>query len=218
LGAGLAAAVAIGGCGGSTGLTADAAANAPVSPLTKSIESFVHAFSVQSQQCGQPGSHGRRSCQVEFTDEYGVWYATLIVAGSKVVSDPGGVSDWLCASACANPPPMRGNTGKPAGSSGSTAASGETGVTGIGGVVRPHRPAPVHVHTTTVPATPESVTSASGVVSGSGSSGVVSGSGSTGTGNSSGIVYGTGSTGAPSGSTGTRTGRNGVVYPTGGTG
>ncbi len=219
-GAALAAAVTVGGC--SSLLTADATSNAPASPLTKNIQKFFHALSVQQVHCGGPGSggRGRRSCQVQFTNDYGEWWVTIIVSGSRVISDPGGVADWLCATACANPPGMTANTGNPrknpgsTGATGSTGNSGQTGVTGIGGVVKAPKPKK-----------PKGVTGATGVVSGSGSAGVVKSTGSTGvvygTG-STGVVYGSGSTGVVSGGGNTgkggATGATGIVYGTGSTG
>jgi hypothetical protein len=211
-GVAVASAIAIGGC--STKVAA-ATSNAHASPLTKSIESFVHAFSVQQVQCGPPGSHGRKSCQVQFTNDYGVWWATLVIRGSKVISDPGGVANWLCATACANPPGLNGNTGKPKNSTGTTGPSGQTGVTGIGGVVK--NPAPSKPK-------PPPVTAGTGVVTGTGT-GVVNPTGSTGVVNptgSTGVVKGTGSTGVVSGSGNTgaigATGATGIVYGTGSTG
>jgi hypothetical protein len=205
-GAAAASALAIGGCAGSS--TTDSS-SAPASPLTTRIEAFFHALSIQAVQC--PAGQGRRSCQVEFTDNYGQWWATIQVAGSRVISDPGGVADWLCASSCANPPGMTANTGNPKANPGSSASAniyrGQTGVTGIGGVVK--NPGAVK------PPKPSKVTGSSGVVQGTGS-GVVQPTGSTG------VVYGTGSTGAPkgAGSTGPagETGATGVVYGTGSTG
>jgi hypothetical protein len=219
--AALAAAVAFGGCGGATQLTGATASHS--SALVKSIESFLHAISVDQLQCGAPGSHGGRSCQVEFTDNYGQWWATLQIRGSTVISDPGGVADWLCASSCANPPPMTGNTGNPKGNPGSTGTTGshikgQTGVTGIGGVVRPGskppkpRP-PVNTITTVAPGTGIVTATGTGVATTPGT-GVVTATG-TGVGPGSGVVTatGTGLTG-----TGVVTGSNGVVYPPGSTG
>lgn len=212
-GVALAAAMAIGGCGGANvSAGAISAANAP---LSRSIQAFFHAFSVEQIQCGSPDGQGRRSCQVEFTDTYGQWWATIIVRGSTVISDPGGVADWLCADACANPPGMTANTGNPKqnpGSTGSTGSGfkGQTGVTGIGGVVKITKPKP---KPKPVPV-PESVTGPNGVVPGTGSTGVVSGN--------TGVVKGSGNTGVVSGSGNTgktgATGDTGVVYGTGSTG
>jgi hypothetical protein len=219
-GAAVAAALATGGC--ATSNTSDATGVAP-SPLTRSIQAFFHALSVDQVHCGAAGNHGRRSCQVEFTDSYGDWWVTIIVAGSRVISDPGGVADWLCATTCANHPGLTANTGNPrnnpgfTGATGSSGNRGQTGVTGIGGVVK--NPGATK---------PEAVTGATGVVTGptntgvvkpTGSTGVVSGSGNTG------VVYGSGSTGVVSGSGNTgkagkvgATGETGIVYGTGSTG
>ncbi|MDQ6774689.1 MAG: hypothetical protein M3071_00375 [Actinomycetota bacterium] len=213
-----ACAVVVGGC--STSRPA-AGASAPVSPLTKSIKAFFHALSVQQVNCARPtpGSHGRRSCQVQFTDNYGEWWVTIVVAGSRVISDPGGVADWLCATACSNPPAMTANTGNPRNNPGFTAAastgnSGQTGVTGIGGVVK--TPSPSSVVKTPGPSGPAKVTSPSGVVNPTGSTGVVNPTGSTG------VVNPTGSTGVVNGSGNTstigQTGATGIVYGTGSTG
>jgi hypothetical protein len=219
----VAAAVALGGCGSAS---VTGAGSAAASPLTRSIQAFFHAISVEQVQCGSPDGHGRRSCQVEFTNDYGQWWVTIIVQGSRVISDPGGVADWLCANACSNPPPMTANTGNPkhnpgsTGATGSAATSGQTGVTGIGGVVttplqrKPKpKPKPVTGSTGVVPGT-----GSTGVVNATGSTGVVSGSGNTG------VVKGTGNTGVVSGSgsgstgKGGATGQTGVVYGTGSTG
>ncbi|HWF72537.1 MAG TPA: hypothetical protein VG186_04285 [Solirubrobacteraceae bacterium] len=200
-----ASALAVGGC--STKVTAGNS-NAHASPLTKSIESVVHAFSVQQVHCARPASNGRRSCQVQFTDDYGVWWATLIVKGSRVISDPGGVADWLCATACANPPAMTGNTGKRQGNTGSKVPAGQTGVTGVGGVVKAPAPPKPPKPVVTVPANTGVVTAPTntGVVSGSGNTGVVTGTGT-------GIVSGSGNTGTIG-----ATGATGIVYGTGSTG
>ncbi|HWF35789.1 MAG TPA: hypothetical protein VG295_10450 [Solirubrobacteraceae bacterium] len=217
-GVAVAAAMALGACGSSN--VAPNATSAAVSPLTRNIQAFFHALSVEQVHCGPRGAHGRRSCQVEFTDNYGEWWVTIIVKGSRVISDPGGVADWLCANACSNPPPMTANTGNPrtnpggTGASASTANRGQTGVTGIGGVVRtPPRPKPKPKP----PPVPVPVTGSTGV--GTGSTGVVNPTGSTGvvknTGNT-GVVSGSGNTGRPGGATGA--GSTGVVYGTGSTG
>lgn len=212
-GAALAAVVAIGGCGSSQRLAADTTKTARVAPLAKSIDSFFHAISVDRIECGGPAGRRRlRSCQVEFTDSYGVWWATIIVAGQKMISDPGGVADWLCAGSCANPPGIKGNTGNPrnnpggAGTSGSEKISGQTGVTGIGGVVNSGASGRGGAGGA------ETISGATGVVSGSGASGVVSGSGASGvvSGSGSGVLSGSGSSGV--------TGSNGAVYGTGSTG
>jgi len=218
----LAAAVALGGCGSVSKLSGSTTPTGRVSPLTNSIGSFLHALSIDQLECGRAASRrARRSCQVEFTDTYGEWWATLVVAGSRVVSDPGGVADWLCATSCANPPAMTANTGNPRNNPGFTAATGstghgQTGVTGATGVVKLNDNG-----------RPKSVTGATGngVVYATGSTGAPAATGTSGpagTTGKNGVVYGTGSTGAPaatgtSGVAGT-TGPNGVVYGTGSTG
>jgi hypothetical protein len=77
--------------------------------LAGRIEAFLHASSIQQLKCTQAVA-GRRTCQVEFTDQYGTWYATLVVGRHDAVTDPGGNANWLCASACT---PLPKTTGLP---------------------------------------------------------------------------------------------------------
>ena len=168
--------------------------------LRSAIEKFLHASSIQQLQCARSstGPAGRRSCQVEFTNTYGTWWATLVVAQHYVVRDPGGNANWLCASACT---PLPTTTGLPRKAPDS--GSGKTVDEQNSGVV--------------------SGTGNTGSAFGTGNTGIVYGSGSTGaygTG-STGSVYGTGNTGIVygSGSTGVYgTGNTGIVYGSGDTG
>jgi len=128
---GVTIALSLGGSGSSRKLAADATkTGGHPGSLAGHIETLLHASSVQQLQCPSSGT-GDRSCQVEFSDVYGTWWATIVVAPNDVVSDPGGNANWLCASSCE---PLPKTTGLP--ESNLTAGYGQTVNDENNGVVR----------------------------------------------------------------------------------
>jgi hypothetical protein len=208
----IAIAIAVSGGGSSSKLAADVTSTHrhPAS-LSGHIQAFLHASSVQELQCTNAGG-GERSCQVEFSDPYGTWWANVVVKRHDVVRNPGGNANWLCASACTSLPKTTG-------------LSRNTGTAGNGKVINDENrgvvpgPGGAAGGATATGGAAAGATATGGAAAGAtatgdtGTSGVVDPTGATGDSGASGVVYATGATG----DTGTgNTGANGVVTTGGG--